>query len=214
MTELSKDKFLRHAPCSHCGSKDNLAIYQTHSYCFGCKIYLKHDGQTLDQPPTIKKEFKDMITGITEALPKRKINSETCKIFNYETGTYNNKKCHISNYYNKNYQKVAQHLRFPDKSFIWVGDTDEICLFGQNLWRDGGRTIIITEGEIDAMSVSQVQNHKYPVVSVPSGAASAKKYILRELEWLSKFENIILMLDNDEAGEKASIDCANIFPVR
>ena len=82
-----------------------------------------------------------MITGITEALPKRKINSESTRLFNYETGIYNNRRCHISNYYNNKYQKVAQHLRFPDKSFIWLGDTDEICLFGQNLWRDGGKTI-------------------------------------------------------------------------
>ena len=64
------------------------------------------------------------------------------------------------------------------------------------------------------MSVSQMQNNRFPVVSVPSGAASAKKYIKRELEWLSKFENIILMLDNDEAGIKASVECSNILPVK
>ena len=214
MTELSKEeKFIRHAPCENCGSRDNLAIYSGHTYCFGCQQYKKTNGELPDKIIP-KKEIKGMITGITEALPKRRINSETAKLFNYETGTYNNKRCHISNYYNKNYQKVAQHLRFPDKSFIWLGDTDEICLFGQNLWRDGGKTIIITEGEIDAMSVSQMQNNRFPVVSVPSGAASAKKYIKRELEWLSKFENIILMLDNDEAGLKAAIECAEILPVK
>ena len=54
--------------------------------------------------------------------------------------------------------------------------------------------VVVTEGELDAMSVSQCQNNKFPVVSVPSGAASAKKYIKRELEWLSKFESIILCL--------------------
>ena len=74
--------------------------------------------------------------------------------------------------------------------------------------------IVITEGEIDALSVSKVQNNKYPVVSVPSGATSAKKYIKKELEWLSKFENIVLMFDNDEAGKSASIECANILPVK
>ena len=42
--------------------------------------------------------------------------------------------------------------------------------------------------------LSQVQGNKYPVVSVPSGASSAKKYIKRELEWLSKFENIVIDL--------------------
>jgi twinkle protein len=64
------------------------------------------------------------------------------------------------------------------------------------------------------LSVSKVQNNRYPVVSVPSGATSAKKYIKQELEWLSKFENIVLMFDNDEAGTKASIECANILPVK
>ena len=132
----------------------------------------------------------DLIEGSVNALPKRQINSETCKKFNYETGIYNGRNCHISNYYDKQYSLVAQHIRFADKSFKWLGDTDKISLFGQNLWRDGGKSIIITEGEIDAMSVSQINNHKYPVVSVPSGASSAKKYIKRELEWLSKFQKI------------------------
>jgi len=210
--------FIRHAPCENCGSQDNLAIYlnsdesQGHTYCFGCHDYNKTHGE-LPEVAT-KREIKNMISGITEALPKRKLNSETCKVFKYETGTYNGKNCHIANYFDKEYNKVAQHLRFPDKSFIWIGDTTNIALFGQHLWRDGGRNIIITEGELDAMSVSQMQNNRYPVVSVPSGSASAKKYIKRELEWLSKFENIILMFDNDEAGNKASIECANILPVR
>jgi twinkle protein len=95
-----------------------------------------------------------------------------------------------------------------------LGDPSKITLFGQQLWRDGGKTVILTEGEIDCLSVSKVQNNRYPVVSVPSGATSAKKYIKQELEWLSKFENIVLMFDNDEAGTKASIECANILPVK
>ena len=204
--------FIRHAPCENCGSRDNLAIYLNHTYCFGCHNYEKTHGE-LPKVATTKQNI-NMISGITEALPKRKLNSETCKVFKYETGTYNGKNCHIANYFDKDYNKVAQHLRFPDKSFIWIGDTTNISLFGQHLWRDGGKNIIITEGELDAMSVSQMQNNRYPVVSVPSGSASAKKYIKRELEWLSKFENIVLMFDNDEAGNKASIECANILPVR
>lgn len=157
-----------------------------------------------------------MIEGIVEALPSRKIDSDTCKKFNYQTGTYKGKPCHIANYYDKNLKITAQHLRFADKSFIWLGDTNTISLFGQNLWRDGGNKskVIITEGEIDCLSVSKIQNNRYPVVSVPSGATSAKKYIKRELEWLSKFETIVLMMDNDDAGKKATIECANILPVK
>ena len=213
--KLEKSDFIRHSPCPDCGSRDNLAVYTNHTYCFGCRTHKFTNQETASAVEKPKeKEVTNMIKGITEALPSRKIDSDTCRIFNYETGTYNGKPCHIANYFNKNYQKIAQHIRFPDKSFIWLGDSQNVSLFGQQNWRDGGRTIVITEGELDAMSVSKVQNNKYPTVSVPSGAASAKKYIKRELEWLSKFENIILMFDNDEAGLKASVECANILPVR
>jgi len=212
-----KSDFIRHSPCPDCGSRDNLAVYTNHTYCFGCHTHKFTDEQAAPAATTIKaKEKTNMIEGITEALPTRKIDSNTCRIFNYETGSYNGKPCHIANYFNKNYEKVAQHIRFPDKSFIWLGDSSNITLFGQQNWRDGGSRskIILTEGEIDCMSVSKVQSNRFPVCSVPSGSASAKKYITRELEWLSKFEEIILMFDNDEAGLKASIECANLLPVR
>jgi twinkle protein len=207
------EKFIRHAPCNNCSSQDNLAIYEFHSYCFGCQQWTSLNGEQQTQT-TQRREVLDLIEGTVNALPKRQINSETCKKFNYETGIYNGRDCHISNYYDKQYCLVAQHIRFADKSFKWLGDTDKISLFGQHLWRDGGKSVVITEGEIDAMSVSQVQGNKYPVVSVPSGASSAKKYIKRELEWLSKFEKVVLMFDNDEAGTKASVECANILPVK
>jgi twinkle protein len=71
--------------------------------------------------------------------------------------------------------------------------------------------ITITEGEVDAMSVSKVQGNKWPVVSVPSGAKSAKKYIKKNLEYLESFEKVVLMFDNDEAGNTASIECAQLF---
>ena len=206
------NRFVRHTSCENCGSRDNKAVYDDgHSYCFGCLQYTK-SGEEIETK--IEKIKTDMIEGITEALPKRKIDSDTCQKFNYQTGTHNGKPVQIANYYDKNYNRVAQKLRFADKSFKWIGEPDKITLYGQNLWRDGGKSVVITEGEIDCLSVSKIQNNRFPVCSVPSGASSAKKYIKQELEWLSKFENIILMFDQDEAGTKASIECANILPVK
>jgi len=204
--------FLHHSPCENCGSKDNLGVWEDHTYCFGCHNYEKTNGEL----PKVEKQkiISDMIEGIVEALPSRKIDSETCKKFNYQTAEYKGEPVHIANFYDRNYNRVAQKLRFKDKRFIWLGDTDKITLFGQNLWRDGGKMVVITEGEIDALTVSKVQNNKFPVVSVPSGASSAKKYIKKELEWLSKFENIVLMFDEDEAGKSATLECANILPVK
>ena len=30
-------EFIRHDACEKCGSKDNLAVYSDHTFCFGCK---------------------------------------------------------------------------------------------------------------------------------------------------------------------------------
>ncbi len=69
----------------------------------------------------------------------------------------------------------------------------------------------MTEGEIDAMSVSQVQGNKWPVVSVPNGAAGAAKAIAKQVEWLSSFEEVILMFDMDQPGRDAAAECAGLF---
>ena len=86
-----------------------------------------------------------------------------------------------------------------------------VGLFGKHKWKGNQKMITITEGEIDAMSVSKVQGNKWPVVSVPSGAKSAKKFIKKELEYLESFQNVVLMFDNDEEGNAASIECAQLF---
>jgi twinkle protein len=150
------------------------------------------------------------LTGEFTSLNKRDISIETCKHFGYIVGTRNGKTVQIAPYY-KGGELVAQHIRGADKSFAWIGTAKDCELFGQHLWRDGGKKVVITEGEIDAMSVSQVQGNKWPVVSIPSGANGAAKAIKANLEWLEKFEEVILMMDMDEAGREAVADCAPLF---
>jgi twinkle protein len=106
---------------------------------------------------------------------------------------------------------VAQKLRWRDKSFQFVGEPKKAGLYGQHLWRDGGKKIVVTEGEIDAMSVSQLQGNKWPVVSVSKGAQGARKVIAENLGWLSKFDEVILMFDDDEPGREAAEECAPLF---
>jgi len=210
MMNETQSEFIRHEPCPQCSSRDNLARYSDgHAYCFGCEYREPASGEVNEFTNT--KIETDMITGQVEALSKRQIDFDTCKFFNYQTGEYNNQPVQIAPYYNSNYQVIAQHIRFSNKDFIWLGDMNEVGLFGQHKWKPGGKMITITEGEIDAMSVSKVQGNKWPVVSVPSGAKSAKKYIKKNLEYLESFQNVILMFDNDDAGNSASIECAQLF---
>jgi twinkle protein len=85
-------------------------------------------------------------------------------------------------------------------------------LFGQQLWKEGGRKIVVTEGEIDAMSMSQVQDNRWPVVSIRDGAGGAVKSVKGSLEFLSSFEEVIFMFDMDEPGQAAAIECAELLP--
>ena len=148
-------------------------------------------------------------SGDIRPLIKRKLSEETLKKFNYTIGTYKGKSVHIAPYYEpKTGTLIAQKIRFPDKTFTLFGETKNLPLFGQQLWRDGGKMLVITEGEIDALSVSQAQGNKYPVVSIPSGAQGAKKAILNNLVWVESYERVILAFDMDEAGRAAAQECA------
>jgi twinkle protein len=50
------------------------------------------------------------------------------------------------------------------------------------------------------------------MVSLPSGAASAKKSIQRAIPWLQGYEEIVLFFDNDPAGRQAAEDAASVLP--
>src|SRR5690606_3275701 len=63
------------------------------------------------------------------------------------------------------------------KDFFWTGVAKEDHqggdLFGQDKFPSGGRSITVTEGALDTLSVFDMFDRKYPVVSVKS-AQSAK----------------------------------------
>ena len=88
----------------------------------------------------------------------------------------------IANYRARDGKTVAQKIRYANKRFKVRGEL--IGLYGQHLWMDGGRRVVVTEGEIDALSVSQALGNRYPVVSVPNGAGAAKKYVAQAIDWL------------------------------
>ena len=152
--------------------------------------------------------MKNLLDGEVMALTKRGINEETCKFWGYLVGEMNDSPVQIANYCDAAGQRVAQKVRFPDKDFKFIGEPKKAGLYGQWLWRDSGKMIVITEGEIDALSVSQLQQNKWPVVSVPNGAQGAAKAIGKAIEWLEKFEKVIFMFDMDDPGQEAAKECA------
>ena len=155
----------------------------------------------------------DFVSGDYQALGKRKINEETCRKLNYAVGQYSGQKVQIATYYSPDGKtQTGQKIRFPNKDFLFLGDMKASGLYGQHLWRDKGKMVVVVEGEVDCLTVSMLQDNKWPVVSVPNGAAGAAKALKRQLEWLCGFETIVLFFDNDKDGHLAVEECAPLFP--
>ena len=201
MKDLEQGEFIRHDACTNCGSSDALAVYTNNTYCFVC-----HEYTSLT---TNKKEFrKPMSQYIGEAvrLNKRNISQALCEKYKiYRDG---------SNlrffYHNLDGLVVGSKVRKPDKSFTYDGVT-EGTFFGQHLYPSSGKRVVITEGELDAVSCSEAMP-SWPMVSLPNGAAGAKKSIQKNLEWLQGYESIVLFFDNDEVGIRAAKEAANVLP--
>ena len=193
--------------------QDNLAVYDDgHKYCFSCQYYEHKKEEQKEMSMTISNKPLNFIGGEVRPLVNRKINEKTTRLYNYHTQIKDDKRVEISSYY-RDGKIVAQKLRGANKSFQWRGDAHKPTLFGQHLWKDrGGKRIVITEGEYDCMSVSQLLDNKWPVVSLPNGAAGAAKSIRDNLEFLSGYEEVILMFDMDEPGREASQQAAEILP--
>ena len=92
------------------------------------------------------------------------------------------------------------------KKQIRVEANCQPCLFGWHLVLNA-RKIILCEGEIDAMTVSQ---YGFPALSVPFGGGTGDKHkwIEYEYEKLSVFDQIYLCFDNDNEGKAAANDVA------
>lgn len=71
-------------------------------------------------------------------------------------------------------------------------------LFGWQAIPESTRRLVITEGEIDALSVA---SQGIPAVSVPFGAGN-HQWIETDWERLERFDDIVLWFDTDEAGQK------------
>lgn len=145
--------------------------------------------------------------GVYADITKRGISESTCRAFGYLRGNFNGRPCQIANYHDDSGQLVAQKLRFHPKDFMALGDLKKASFFGSHMFGKG-KSIVITEGEIDAMSLAEVQHCKWPVVSLPNGAAGAKKAIAKNIEYLANFESVVLMFDQDDPGKKAAQECA------
>jgi len=200
-------------PCDDCGSSDACVEYSDgHTYCFSCNHYEPSSDSGSVSVPTASngtraKGLTNLSDAEVRAIKSRKISQETCAKYGYVI--HNGKQ--VARYY-KERRLSALHYRTHDKQFFWEGDQKGIELFGQHLWRKGGRKLTITEGELDCLSIAEVWKCKWPVVSLPSGAQSAVKAIRNNLEFIESFDEIVLAFDADSAGQQAVEKVVPLLP--
>lgn len=118
-------------------------------------------------------------------------------------------------------QLVGVKIREVPKHFRSEGRTGQDCeLFMQFKFNRGGKYVVITEGEIDALSAYQMLNDyakgkgspfEFAVVS-PTTGANSDKQIAAQYKFFDSFDNIILSYDADAAGEKAVESVVKCLP--
>lgn len=203
---MSTSEILRaHLPCPDCGSSDALSEYTDgHTYCYSCNaLHNSNDNETTTK-------YDDFISDMTvKPLKARGITESTCRKYQYCYTTYKGKPCQVANYFDENGTLIGQKLRFQDKSFATKGKISK-TFFGQQLYNRGSR-LIITEGEIDCLTVSQLLGNQEPVVSIPCGVQSAKKVFEANLKWLEGFNEVVVVFDNDDAGRKEAQEIEGIL---
>jgi len=217
--------FIRHQPCESCGSSDGKAVYDDDSaYCFACAKYTKgnqeHDSFSkhlkdhqrmvnLNGNPELDRLVGLWTQGKAESIPERSLQSTYVKQY----GVVLDGKNHAYPYFNaEQTEPVGFKIRTPEKAFRVVGDVKEAGLFGEQRYGNHRRNrIVVTEGELDCVSASQMFEGKTPVVSLKAGAKSAAKEFKTSYEFLDGFDEIILCFDADDAGKEAIELAAQVF---
>ena len=200
-----------------CGSHDARQIYEDGtSFCFSCRSFFgKQEGESIATTTTAPNFFKKQV-GLDEIkdLPirgfkERKITKEVSEFFDVKVSYGENGE--IDTHYYPYDDGKAYKVRKLPKEFHWVSKSAN--LFGQTKFNGGGKRLIITEGEIDALSIAQASLDKYkkiyPVVAMSS--ATMTKALLENRDWIRTFNEVVLCLDNDEAGQSATQKIAKII---
>ncbi len=97
--------------------------------------------------------------------------------------------------------------RIDGKKKMRVDANCEPCLFGWDVIPRLARSLVLVEGEIDAMSLHQY-DLGFAVLSVPfgGGGGAKQKWVEHEFNRLSAYDLIYLAMDDDEAGRQATTE--------
>ena len=215
--------FVKHKlPCPACGGSDPVSVNDNGSgFCFSCRTYLpNYSTAEVQQDDDVETEFEihrrnskmnNSSTATFNELTDRKISLATAKKYGVKSTTLNGKiDKHYYPYYN-GHELSGTKIRKQNKDFAWTGTPKEVGLFGENLFKAGGKFITLTEGECDAMAAYELMGSKWPVVSIKSGAQGGVADVKNSLEYLESFDSVVINFDNDKYGKEAAQAVAKLL---
>jgi len=209
-----------HQPCYLCDSSDAVSVNDDGSaYCFSCDKRILNYEVKEGADKNIVQEIKvhrtnsvNEIEGEFLALNDRGISLATAKKYNVKSTTNQNGDVvqHFYPYCIAS-EVTSYKVRGEGKHFTWRGSSQGTGLFGESAFKDSGKFITLVEGECDAMAAYELLGSKWPVVSVKSGAAGAARDVKNSLEFLEKFDCVVINFDNDKAGREGAKAVARLL---
>lgn len=210
-------KRYKQTACPECDSSDAFTIYEDGAYCFSCNHSTRKVTSEMDDFKPVTQTYGNAMDEIQDLnsfpITSRGISKAVVDHFGIKMAV-NPDGSGGSHYYpyTRDGKVVAYKERKLPKEFRIHGDFSKTELFGQAQCT-GTKSLVITEGELDACAVAQAFYDKYgkvfPVVSIPS--ATGTKVLLEQLDFIRGFQSVVLFFDTDEAGQAAVERAAKII---
>lgn len=142
------------------------------------------------------------VNRVREWLNGRGITDETIEAFRVREVQRNGKIWALFPYLRDGVYINGKYRDPDDKKGMGQEKDAEPCLFGWHLVLPKDRTIVICEGEIDAMTLWQMG---ITALSVNAGANN-HQWIENDWDRLERFSEIVLAFDHDEQGDKGAAE--------
>ena len=174
----------------------------------------------------LKETVDEFLSCKTEAWPKRGIKKVTTQRYNCRVGCSPTDRSAIGSYLMPHYDVsgkiVGYQVRLVDeKRFFNMGRPKQATFFGAHALHKGNyKKLWICESPIDAMSVYQAIKEAWmakgiaaepAVVGLPHGTGCIVD-VAANTDLLDRAAEIVLVLDNDKAGNEAVAKIAGLYP--
>jgi len=222
---MSSSKYAKTGqPCPKCGGSDSVGVHHDGSgYCFSNCGYLsvnvlnggKEPIKTGQTKMSSKWDVQEIAGYPLADLSHRGITDEAVKKFGVrqpvkpESGDPDRQAVFYPSGKGTGYKRKNGLIK---KDVEVVGDY--AGLFGQQIFPRGGKFLILTEGEEDALALWQsfkAAGKDYSVCSVPNGASCGGLQKREVWDYITSFDGVLLVFDADEQGQEGVETFAGMF---